>query len=167
MNWIGQIRHWVYENESGEWATREVIPWKVQKIIKSVSQLQQAWNRLAKQQSFEKEKLKQAKASIRYQDEPGLSRLLHPSFGTLHEKHLCSWCMQPEAWTHIMVHTVHLDDPVMLVQMKALISATPDPFVAEIRYYKVCWMKYIKKLYDDDSDGVTIVFISKTWKDSK
>ena len=102
---------------------------------------------------------------------PVPERLLSPRRnGPLHDKLLCVWCMKPEdikhrretklsiiqqlkAWHTFKSHTVHLTDKPMRDKIITLISSTPDPFAAEIRYHKTCWNKYIHPVYNHDDDG--------------
>jgi hypothetical protein len=89
--------------------------------------------------------------------------------GPIHNKSLCVWCMQPEdkkhpgrnkwhiiqqwdAWNMFKGHTVHINDESLRRRLISVIDSTPDPFAAEIRYHRPCWLHYISRKSDDLTD---------------
>lgn len=96
------------------------------------------------------------------------NRSSRSSIGNIHDKSLCIWCMKSEdtkhpgnplrtveqwnAWQKIKSHTPYLTDQSMRDRLIALITATSDPFAAEIRYHPKCWRKFIKPIYTNDDE---------------
>ena len=96
-----------------------------------------------------------------------VNKRLTRQVGSLHEKHLCIWCMKPgqkkhggeplsliqscSAWNTFRNHTIHLKDEDMRNRLLALIAATPDPFATEIYYHRSCWKRKVKPVYDTNA----------------
>ncbi len=86
---------------------------------------------------------------------------LRSNTGTVHDKHLCVWCMKPEdtkhpeqtgkwlllsctaSWNAFRSHIIVLQDDSMRDRINCLINSTTDPFASAIRYHQKCWLKYV------------------------
>ena len=112
-----------------------------------------------------------------------INKRLTRQVGSLHEKHLCIWCMKPgqkkhgreplsliqscSAWNTFRNHTIHLKDEDMRNRLLALIAATPDPFSTEIYYQRSCWKIKVKPVYHTSPDASTSVNFVKSIRTSE